>query len=339
MERGSPTLNGMTTASRPAGSAPGPGAGAAHRRRRWGLGAALIALAATATVGGWYVGQTRAAGDRPLERFSHVHGLDAPAWAAGDLFVATHHGLARVTPGGAWTAVGDERHDLMGFRAHPSEADTLYASGHPDLRSDLANPTGLLVSTDRGRRWRPLALAGHADFHSLSVQQGDGDVLVGFNAMAAELLRSLDGGTTWAALDAGAPLQAGGILSLEVHPTDPDRLLAGTPSGLWATDDGGATWRVEAWPGVAVTALRYAANGRLYAYGAHPDLGLVARQDGGWAPLGLVLGGGDVVGYVAPHPTDPATVYVGSLGMDVLATTDGGATWRHLAERGVPAPP
>lgn len=106
---------------------------------------------------------------------------------------------------------------------------------------------------DRGRRWRALALAGGADFHALSVQQGDGDVLVGFNAMAGELLRSLDGGTTW-------------------------------------------------------------------------------------APVGLLLGGGDAAGYVAPHPTDPATVYVGSLGMDVL-TTDGGATWRHLAERGVPVPP
>lgn len=326
----------MTTPSLPAGSRPRRTAPLPRRRRRWHVGLALIGLAAAAVAGGWYLGATRAAGDRPLERFSHVHGLDAPAWAGGDLFVATHHGLARVTPDGAWYAVGNEQHDLMGFRAHPSEPGVLYASGHPDLRTGLPNPTGLLVSRDRGRHWRPVALAGRADLHALTVQQLDGEALVGFDAMGGALLRSADGGATWEAVGAAALLRAGGILSLEVHPTDPDRLLAGTPNGLWVSDDGGATWRLEAWPDVAVTALRFAEDGRLFAYANDPELGLVALEDAAWVPLGLVLGGGDAVGYVAPHPTDAATLFVGSFGMDVLVTADGGANWRRLAERGVP---
>jgi len=295
-------------------------------------------LAAAAAVGtGWWAAGLSAEAGRPVERFSHVHGLDAPAWAGGDLLVATHYGLLRVLPDGRWRTVAGPAHDLMGFRAHPTRAGSLYGSGHPDLRSGLPNPLGLLRSDDRGRTWAPVSLQGTADFHALTVQATDGEVLLGFDATGLRLLRSLDGGRRWAHASAEPLLAAGGVLAVEIDPSDPDVLWAGTPRGLWASDDGGGSWSERAFGGLPVTALRASVDGRWFAYVAHPDLGLLVRDEGGgWRTLGLWVGVEDVVGHVAPHPTEPDALFAGTLGMSVFATRDGGATWQVLAERGVP---
>jgi hypothetical protein len=313
----------------------------AARRPPWLIGTVLGALAVASIAAGWWVGQARVAPPTTIERFTHIHGLDAPAWAGGDLLVATHHGLVRRTASGDWFLVGETQHDLMGFRAHATEKGVLYGSGHPDLRSGLPNPLGLITSRDGGVTWQSTSLTGQADFHALSVQQSDGNVLVGFNVSTGYgLLRSLDGGATWSPLPSDPLNAAGSVLSVDVHPTDADRILAATPAGLFVTRDAGQTWSLRAFEGRYVTAVRYApgAGDRVFAYAAGFDLGLMVSDDGAatWAPLGLRLTGNDVVGYIAAHPGDPDVLYAGSYGMDLLATRDGGANWEVWAERGVP---
>jgi hypothetical protein len=95
------------------------------------LGAILAALAVASVAVGWWVGQARVAPPRPVERFTHIHGLDAPAWAGGDLLVATHHGLVRRTVDGDWFLVGETQHDLMGFRAVATEGACSTAAAIP----------------------------------------------------------------------------------------------------------------------------------------------------------------------------------------------------------------
>jgi hypothetical protein len=309
------------------------------RRQRWALAALLAAAAVLALAAGGWLGASRRAAPVPVERFSHIHGLEAPAWADGDLLVSTHTGVVRVTPEGAWFEVGDAKHDLMGFRAHPSEPGTLYGSGHPDLRSGLPNPLGFVRSPDGGLTWETLALAGEVDFHALTVQASNGEVLYGFNVVRSPgLYRSLDGGRTWEALPSDTLLRVGGAMSLEVDPRDAETVFAGTPGGLLRSADGGRDWEHLAFPDVAVTALRFAADEprTLYAYGADPEVGLVVSRDAGasWERLGLVLGGGDAVGYIVPHAGDPQRLYVGTFGMDLMMSVDGGVTWELLAERG-----
>jgi hypothetical protein len=316
-----------------AGGAP---SGGAARRLRWIAFSVVVAAAALGA--GWWAAGLRAEAGGPVERFSHVHGLDAPAWAGGDLLVATHHGLLRVLSDGRWRTVAGPALDLMGFRAHPSRAGHLYGSGHPDLRSGLPNPLGLLRSDDRGRTWAPVSLQGTADFHALTVHATDGEALLGFDATGMRLLRTLDGGRRWSHVSAEPLLAAGGVLAVEIDPADPDVLWAGTPRGLWASDDAGGSWHERDFGGMPVTALRASADGRWFAYVAHPDLGLLVREPdaGGWRRLGLWVGVEDAVGHVAPHPTEPDALFAGTLGVSVFATRDGGATWQVLAERGVP---
>jgi hypothetical protein len=151
-------MPGATADTRPAarGGAPevAPAGDRRAAQRPWLIGAVLATLAVASMHAGWWVGQARAAEPRPVERFTHIHGLDAPAWAGGDLLVATHHGLVRRTVDGDWFLVGETQHDLMGFRADASAADVLYGSGHPDLRTGLPNPLGLIVSRDGGVTWQ-----------------------------------------------------------------------------------------------------------------------------------------------------------------------------------------
>jgi hypothetical protein len=308
--------------------------------------AGLLAAGALALAAGWFVGRSADEAQVPVERLSHVHGLEAPAWGGGDLYVATHTGLVRRDAGdGGWYEVGDTRHDLMGFRAHPSETGVLFGSGHPDLRSGLPNPLGFLRSDDVGLTWEAVALTGEADFHALGVQRGDGDLLYGFNVtLAPGLYRSDDGGRSWSVVDdGGALLGVGGAHTLDVHPDDPDVVLAGTPAGLLRSDDAGRSWHALAWDGVNVTAVRHGEHDArtIVAYVADERTGLMRSDDGGrsWEPLGLVLTGGDAVGYVTPHPTEPEVLYVGTYGLEVLVTDDRGATWRHLVRRGVPERP
>ena len=61
---------------------------------------------------------------------------------------------------------------------------------------------------------------------------------------AAHLIRSLDGGTTWARVDVGNGLPAVPIRKLLVSPRDPSRktIYAGTWLGVYESTDAGATW-------------------------------------------------------------------------------------------------
>ena len=99
--------------------------------------------------------------------------------------------------------------------------------------------------------------------------------------------RSTDGGTTWQTT-AGQGLGRQSILTLAVHPTNPDIVYAGTGApGLFKTENGGLNW-------VPIN------NGISSLY----------------------------VWSIAIDPSSPDTVYLGTGGAAVFKSTDGGASWR-----------
>jgi hypothetical protein len=330
------------------GGSPRPSARTADGRRlthrttlRRALAAGALGVAVLVVVGVVALAAPRATEAVPVQQFTHIHGLQVPAWADGDVFVSTHFGLLRIDSSGVWREVGGPKHDFMGFTAHPSEPGVLYSSGHPAAGSGLPNPIGFMVSRDAGQTWTPLSLAGRADFHVLTVQPSDGDVIYGFNvAIAPGLYRSLDGGRTWTTIDSPALLQLGGPYALAVHPDDADVLLAGTRDGVLASRDAGSTWEAVALAGVPVTAIAFDAQvpGRVVAYGAAEEVGLVVSRDDGatWTEVGLVLDRNDAVGYIALDPAGGETIYLGSYGQDLYRSADDGSTWQALARNGVP---
>lgn len=128
--------------------------------------------------------------------FTHVHGL---GYLAGQVFVATHHGLLVGTEGGGgwtWGYAGAERYDYMGFVQDAVDPGTFYSSGHPDdPRAFGGTNLGLRRSTDAGATWEQRSLKGTHDFHSLSAIPGIEGGLVGL--ANGRLMESRDGGLTW----------------------------------------------------------------------------------------------------------------------------------------------
>ncbi len=268
--------------------------------------------------------------------FMHVHGLEVPAWAPDGAFLSTHEGLIRIDADGEWRHVSDERHDFMGFSAHPSEENILFSSGHPAQGSGLTNPLGFMVSTDGGRTWTVQALEGRADFHTMAVG-GDGQAIYGWTSAGdAGLHRSVDGGQEWDRVPATDLEAAGGAIALAVHPIDGDEVWAGAQAGLMHSRDGGRSWETVAGE-VPVTAVSIdpADPDRVLAYAPPPGDGLLESTDGGatWSPLGWQLDD-DAVGHLAVHPVDPDLVYAGTFNAGLYRSNDGGRTWDTLARSG-----
>lgn len=248
--------------------------------------------------------------------FGDVHGLAVDAQDARRIFVATHHGLVVREPDGAWAKRGPED-DLMGFTAHPTDAQVFWASGHPKNATADRYNLGVRKTTDAGRTWSDLALPG-VDLHAMTTSPADPDHVWG--VAGGVLQRSTDGGATWTRLGP-APAQTRAIAA---DPRDAEALYAIGAGGVQRSTDGGATWSLwSAQPGHALAWARDATR----AYLATGDAVLVTTDDGAtWTRSGAIDARGTIA-FVAVAPTDARIAYAATYQGGVHKTEDGGATW------------
>jgi hypothetical protein len=194
------------------------------------------------------------------------------------VFAGTHIGLFRSNDLGlTWRLAaarfsGDDVHAI----ARTPQTAALYAATHGQ---------GLLVSHDDGASWRDDSegLPGH-DLHALALDPGrPGGVYVW--AVGHGLFYRAPGSRRWrplAGLDALADVE-----SLATSPGDPQRLYAGTASGVWVSEDGGRHWqqpKAGLHSRTAGVAVAPAGPDRIFA--ATLDGVLVGGADGTrWEPL------------------------------------------------------
>lgn len=256
---------------------------------------------------------------------SHVHGLGVNP-DDGVLYAATHHGLFQVPENGEPVRVANRFQDTMGFVV--IGPDRFLGSGHPDLqdkalRRDGQPPLlGLIESRDAGESWRPLSLLGEADLHAIAVA---GDRIAAYDATQDRLLVS-DDGRRWETRVSGI-----GMSGVVLHPGDPSRIVAVTPSGLELSADEGATFAPLADAPRAVLAAW--GDGVLWAVDADgtvwtaPADTLSALESASWAAAGRLPGSPQA--FAATGSTVFAAVDVDGRS-EIHRSDDAGRTWKSL---------
>jgi photosystem II stability/assembly factor-like uncharacterized protein len=287
-----------------------------------------VALAAAALLG-------VAAIARAEQIIHHVHGLAFTADGKA-LVVPAHVGLA-VYRDGRWSRAPGPAHDLMGFSAAER---AIYSSGHPAPGSPLANPLGLVKSTDGGKTWKSLSLAGEADFHAMAVGYRSGAVYVVNGAPNSRMpgpgiYFTTDDGASWKRSEAAG--LAAEVISIAAHPTDARTVALGTLGGLYLSRDSAARFeRIgDASP---VPAIAFDFDGKhLYFSGeGGSKLSRIALDGRGNTSLGLPGIGSDIVFYIAQNPAKPNELAIATRKRQVFLSRDSGRTWTQIARDGAP---
>jgi photosystem II stability/assembly factor-like uncharacterized protein len=212
--------------------------------------------------------------------------------------------------------------DFMGFTPHPADPKVLYASGHPAGGGNL----GFIVSTDGGATWAQLSPGadGPVDFHQMDVSPADPKVVYG---AYGSIQVSRDGGKSWS--ETGPAPE--GLIQLAASSASADRLYAATKGGLLVSDDAGAAWRRAGLDNAIVSAVRSARDGRLFAFVVGRGLLATAESDlTQWTALGTSPSD-QILLHLAIDPIDANQLYSITYDGDVVASADGGATWRRFA--------
>ena len=264
----------------------------------------------------------------------HVHGLGFSA-DGKELVVPSHHGLA-VYRDGRWSKAPGPQHDYMGFVATKRG---YYTSGHPAPGSGLINPFGLMRSDDSAKTWTKLGLEGQSDFHLLAASFATNAVYV-YNAAPNSrmnrtgLYRTTDDGVTWRRAEATGIDDP--VLSLAVHPTDPNTVAVGTGKGSFISRDAGAHFSRQ--PGDAkVLGLMFDQDGTTIWASSFDRAAHLTQTDwksGQKTERALPPLGDDAVAYITQHPHDGQQLAIATFARSVFLSGDRGVTWKQIADRG-----
>ena len=135
-------------------------------------------------------------------------------------------------------------------------------------------------------------------------------------------------------------LGLGRLNEVAFHPSDPNKLYVGSPSGgMWQTTDGGLTWitHTDTMPtlGVSAIVVDYSNPNTILIgtgdrdAGDAPGMGVFRSTNGGltWSPSSSGMNN-RTVGKMLQHPSNPL-IFLAATSGGVFRSTDGGNTWTN----------
>jgi photosystem II stability/assembly factor-like uncharacterized protein len=193
----------------------------------------------------------------------------------------------------------------------------------------------LLVSSDGGATWQginsTLTVISTIEFDpNFSGVVYVGGILYSGSSFGPGILKSSDGGASWALIDNGFPSQ-GYVYSFAVDPSNSDLLLAGiVGSAIYKSADGGASWTMKSSAEANSIAFDPNHEGNVYASGNNA----YKSTDHGETWSQLNLGRSDLGAplELAVDPKSADTVFlIPYNGPAVGWSPDGGETWFWLS--------
>ncbi len=295
---------------------------------------------------------------------------------------AGNHGIFKSVDGGktwvqkAWGIQEPVGPRFRGLAVDPLSSDTVYAAGEVQAGTGIGKQypfgTGFVYkSVDGGENWAVIWRGDNVAHHICINPQNPDVVYVSTGDVFIEarnsdpsrnlpggvgVIKSTDGGRTWQALNEANGLKNLYVISLFMHPQNPEILLAGTGSsayskgaGVYLSTDGGRTWELTlaAWPAGTenwdnIIAVEFAVSDPRIAY-AGSGWGFWRSQDGGrtWQ----VMSGGSPQAPFGPpgvqigkpfglqvDPRNPDRVFAFAKGAGNFLTEDGGRTWKAASQ-------
>lgn len=240
---------------------------------------------------------------------------DAPAsGASGAAFFKSTDG------GESWSALCLDRDHArgqgLGLAVNPLDTGEIFIAGY---ETDSPIKSGRLYrSRDGGATWTDLA--GSWEFAAEDVLVDPGRPATVLVATRWCVLRSTDGGLTWASGLGGKIVH-----TLAADSFSPGTFYAGGDSSLWRTVDEGINW-TDLKIGYLGTCQAFLARGQELLFGS--SFGLWRSSDSGkiWQ-LGQDGLNAASVGTVLAAPASPQVAYAVSDNTIIMRTTDGGASW------------
>lgn len=266
-----------------------------------------------------------------LGSWMDVHGVGMFLSGTDDtLYLATHNGLFKKESDG-WKRVGNDKSDLMGFSIGTNEG-IMYSSGHP---SAMNGNLGFRISTDNGNSWTMISKVKDSpvDFHAMTASKAQNGLVYGSPGGGSEFFVTMDEGVSWKSL---TPPDR--IISLAADPLNPDRVYAGTVSGLYVSDNKGQQWQ-KINPNVetgAITGIGFASDGKtMYVFSSLDGNGVIYKSITGGEIMvktqGQITNTGAVFNFA---PGRNGEIYATAMeklssGMasSVYMTNDDGGTW------------
>jgi photosystem II stability/assembly factor-like uncharacterized protein len=265
--------------------------------------------------------RTSAAERIRLSEVSHIHGIAVDPGDASRLYLATHHGLFLTSSDGTATRVSDNTNDYMGFMPHPTDANLLFASGHPSGGGNM----GVIVSKDGGKTWQQVSpgAEGPVDFHAMTISRADPNVIYG---LYRGIQISRDGGKSWTKVGDAPPE----TIDLAASAVDPDLFFAATLKGLMLSRDSGKSWEPTGDQRQPVSMVETAPDGAVYAFVVGSGFVSTPGAVINWAQLSSNLAD-KVILHFAVDPTNPQRLFAVTQDSEILSSTDGGQTWAALS--------
>lgn len=268
------------------------------------------------------------------QKIGQIRGIGYPG-NDDALYVATNDGI-KFYKNSKWLETTANKHNFMSLQAINTG---FLASGHPQKDTGIKDPMGIVESSDQGKSLHKLGFYGEGNFHFLSASFfGNGMYIImeqPLHQLDPGVYFSKNNGESWIKSKlAGFTADSMGMMA--VHPKNGNIMAMSTKAGIYYSEDYSNTMKAITGP-IMVTAVTFKGDNILYSSVEDQKI-LLKEINPKTGEINDVvipfLDYDNPVTYITADPKNENKLAFTTYKDDLYESTDGGKTWKNIAEDG-----